>query len=124
MAHTLCVPRRHSAGARPFAKTGVEKVSTRHVENVRHVNSHAARLKDGGIRLGLDPASIAAPFISSIPKAVSPAPVPPRDRRCGPPSALPPEATSALSRAPAAETDWISRLTTAFASQPDPASQP
>jgi len=37
----FCVPRRNSADARPFAKTGAEKVSTRHVENVRHVNSQA-----------------------------------------------------------------------------------
>ena len=32
------VPRRHSADAWSVAKPGVEKVSTRHVENVRHVN--------------------------------------------------------------------------------------
>jgi hypothetical protein len=41
VAHALCVPRRHSADAGPSAKTGVEKVSTWHVENLRHMNSQA-----------------------------------------------------------------------------------
>jgi len=39
VAHALCVPRRRSADARAFAKTGVGKVPTRHVDNERYVNS-------------------------------------------------------------------------------------
>ena len=41
------MPRRHSADARPFVKTRVDRVSTRHVENVRHVKAQA-KVKPAG----------------------------------------------------------------------------
>ncbi len=63
VAHALCVPRRYSADAWAFANANVEKVSTRHVENVRYMNSQAPYFEPSR---NTTPAEYRTPFKASF----------------------------------------------------------